>query len=169
MTDSEVKCSIHYNASSKKSYLWFTRTPPTTAILFLRKDGWVYSSRLKKWEYKQLGENSFKHAQKVQKRFYDLYKISALNDCHTPIDDYAQLDPVICSYVFQDNESKHIYIYFSEEPSSEMVDFLRKDNWIFDGIKDKWRYAENGTGGYKHALVTLNKLCQKFQIRKIKL
>ena len=167
MADNEVKCDISYNASLKKSYLWFTGTPPTQAVLFLRKDGWTYNDRSKKWEYKQLGEASFRHAQRVQRRFSGLYKMNTANDVHYSDNDVTQVNPVIYSYIFEDRENKHVYIYFSQEPSVEIIDLLRKDNWIFDGIKDKWRCPENGDGGYRHASKTLNRLCQKFQVKKI--
>ena len=75
-------------------------------------------------------------------------------------------DEVKCS-IYYNASSKKSYLWFTGTPSTSAILFLRKDNWIFDSIKDKWRYSENGDGGYRHASKTLNRLCKKFQVKKI--
>lgn len=47
-----------------------------------------------------------------------------------------------------DTITRKSYLWFSKEPTYEVIDTIRKDGWVYDGIKNKWRCRVTGKDSY---------------------
>ena len=58
-------------------------------------------------------------------------------------------DEVKCG-IWYDAITNKSYLWFVGDPPWKAIDLLRKEEWIYNGEKDKWHCKHLGEGSYKH-------------------
>lgn len=66
-----------------------------------------------------------------------------------------------------DSISKKSYLWFVGNPPLTAIDLLRKEGWVYNGEKDKWRCKYSGEGSYTHAQKMRNRFCGSFGMKPI--
>lgn len=70
----------------------------------------------------------------------------------------------IKSFSSYDTITYKSYLWFSKEPTYKVIDAIRKDGWIYDVTKDKWRCRVMGKGSYGYVKKFQRKLFDTYGI-----
>ena len=73
----------------------------------------------------------------------------------------------IKSFISYDTISQKSYLWFTENPTLDVIDRLRKDGWIYDGYKNKWRCSIVGMNSFSYTQKYQKRICYNYGIQPI--